>query len=222
MLAKPSIEKGSSTGTVFGYDPGGDGKHGVAVLRIHAGTPVSIETDALKTAEAVIRYFRLHSDALAIGIDTLTCWSTGPSGWRPADRWLRKQYPAVVKSVVAPNSLFGSMGLNGPSVLTSLRTAVPSLLVTETHPKILHWHLTKDRYDFASQRTRMQALLVAQLNVPVETASEHAWDAALSALAAYKGLTSQWTTDLHRQPILTNEERVVWPCGPTHYFWPDM
>lgn len=221
MLAKHSIEMSSSTGTVFGYDPGGDGKHGVAVLRVHAGTPVSIETDTLETAEAVIGYFKHHCDVLAIGIDTLTCWSTGPAGWRPADRWLRERYPKVVKSVVSPNGLFGSMGLNGPSVLISLRAVIPSLLATETHPKILHWHLTGDRYDFARQRTRMQALLVAQLNVPVETASEHAWDAALSALVAYKGLTSQWTTDLHRLPVLINE-RVVWPCGPTHYFWPDM
>jgi hypothetical protein len=50
--------------------------------------------------------------------------------------------------------------------------------------------------------------------------TDHAWDAAISAFAAYSGLTGQWTIDLHTLPT-DPSERLVHPSGPTHYFWPD-
>ena len=208
-----------STGCIFGYDPGGDGKHGVAVLHLRDGLLTSLETQTLPTTETVINHFSTLSNVLAIGIDTLTCWSTGPGGWRPADRWLRKKYPKVGASVVTPNGLFGSMGLNGPAVLLECQALNPSVVVTETHPKVLHWHLSGQLYDYATDHVRMKVLLASLLNVSVETDSDHAWDAALSAFAALEGYVARWSLDLHRLP--TNEnERIVWPCGTTHYYWP--
>ncbi len=209
----------NATGSFLGYDPGGDGNHGVAVLRVDAGKLSSVEVTTLQTAEDALRFFERQRNALAIGIDTLTCWSTGPGGWRPADRWLRKNYPGVQKSVVTPNGLFGSMGLNGPSVLLTLRNATPCLMATETHPKVLHWHFSNERYDFPVHRDRMNAQLARLLDLAITVDTEHAWDAAISAFAAYMGYIQEWPLDLHDERPAENE-RIVWPCGQTHYFWP--
>jgi hypothetical protein len=204
---------------IGGYDPGGDGKHGVAKLRLLSGRPTQIETATLATAEAVIEHFTSVPNLSSIGIDTLTCWSTGPGAWRPADRFLRDKYATVASSVVSPNGLFGSMGLNGPAVLLACQAANRALVITETHPKVLYWHLAGKRYDFAANRTEMEALLARMFGVPVVADTHHAWDAALSALAAYRGTSGDWTLDLHQLACESNE-RLLWPCGSTHYFWP--
>lgn len=210
----------SANGTILGYDPGGDGTHGVAALEIQAGIPRAVKTGTLETAEAVIRFFTVQSDVLAIGLDTLTCWSTGNAGWRPADRWLRSQYPEVRNSVVSPNGLFGSMGLNGPAVLQEVRKSFPSLVVTETHPKVLYWVMAQERYGYLQHQAKMEALLSREMEILLKTESEHAWDAAISALAALRGYSGQWRNDLHCLPT-EKSERLVWPCGETHYFWPE-
>ena len=212
----------NATGSFLGYDPGGDGNHGVAVLRVDAGKPSSVEVTTLQTAEDALRFFERQRNGPAIGIDTLTCWSTGPGGWRPADRWLRENYPKVRNSVVTPNGLFGSMGLNGPSVLLTLRNATPCLMATETHPKVLHCHFSNERYDFLGHHDRMNALLARLLHLAITVITEHAWDAAISAYAAYVGYVREWSLDLHDEYRFrpAENERIVWPCGQTHYFWP--
>ena len=42
----------------FGYDPGGNRKHGVAALRIHAGAPVAFDLSTTPTVEAAIGWRR--------------------------------------------------------------------------------------------------------------------------------------------------------------------
>ena len=113
------------TGLIVGYDPGGDGAHGIALLSLDAGRTTNVVTKTFDTTEAVITYVDRCSDVLALGVDTLTCWSTGPGGWRPADRWLRARYETVRNSVMTPNGLAGSMGLNGMSVLLAMRAEYP-------------------------------------------------------------------------------------------------
>ena len=176
----------------FGYDPGGNDKHGVALLRVHRGKPVSVTTALVGTTEMAIRWFSARSGSpVAIGVDTLTCWSTGPAGWRPADRWLRQQYPQVGQSVAAPNSLYGSMSLNGMMVLLALRGMAPQVMITETHPKVIHWYLRGEAYDFVAGRVVMVQALAAEVGLDLALASDHEWDAALSALAAFRGFTRQ-------------------------------
>ena len=80
-----------------------------------------ISTLRWRAVRATLRV-RVRFEPDGIGVNTLTAWSTGRAGWRPADRWLRYRYPEVRNSVASPNSLFGSMALNGMSVLMSLRT----------------------------------------------------------------------------------------------------
>lgn len=205
----------------FGYDPGGNDKHGVAVLRVHSGRPISVTTALVSTAEMAIQWFSARSGPqVAIGVDTLTCWSTGPAGWRPADRWLKRRYPQVENSVVAPNSLYGSMSLNGMMVLLALRGMTPEVMITETHPKVMHWYLLRKAYDFEARQAVMVEALASQLDLDLALASDHEWDAALSALAAFRGFSGQWHRDLHAIAP-AEDERLVLPCGVTNYFWPE-
>lgn len=204
-----------------GYDPGGNGKHGVALIVAEGGCPVSACCTHVETTEAAIRWFSGQSESLtAIGVDTLTCWSTGPSGWRPADRWLKERYPEVRRSVASPNSLYGSMSVNGMALLVALKAAHPQLLITETHPKVLHWQMEQRPYDFVSNQALMLEILTEQIGFRVDCSSDHDWDAMLSALAALRGVFGQWHRDLHLLPT-ARDERLVMPCGDTKYFWPE-
>jgi len=205
----------------IGYDPGGNNKHGVAALTVKKGKPISAESALVKTAEEAIFWLsKRGGQRAAIGVDTLTCWSTGPSGWRPADRWLQERYPEVRGSVTSSNSLYGSMSINGMATLIAMRRAVPGLTITETHPKVLHWHMARRRYDFDTNRKSMLETLSAGLGFQFSCESDHEWDAALSALAAFYGASGTWKHDLHCLPT-TAGERLIAPCGETKYFWPE-
>jgi predicted nuclease with RNAse H fold len=208
------------TGVIVGYDPGGNGAHGVAKLSIRGGQPEFLETITLKTAEDVISYLEDLSTIVAIGVDTLTCWSTGLGAWRPADRWLRNHYVNVRNRIVAPNGLFGAMSLNGMAVLVAARLQFPGIPITETHPKVLYWHLSNQEYDYTSSKVAMDKTLAHALGIDVAPATEHEWDAALSTLAALKGVSGWWTLDLHSLPNVIGE-RIVSPCGRTNYYWPE-
>jgi len=208
------------TGTILGYDPGGNGAHGVADLVVEGGKIATMVTATLPTTEGVIARAESHSRLLAVGIDTLSCWATGHSSWRPADLWLRDRYPEVRNSVVNPNYLSGAMCLNGMAVLISIGCRLPRPYMTETHPKVLFWRLSGLRYDYLAHREEMNALLSREAGTAVAPANEHEWDAAISALAAYRGLTGQWSNDLLTLPM-ANGGRIIAPCGPMHFCWPE-
>ena len=133
------------SGTVVGYDLGGNSSHGVAIFSFDQGNLKRTSIHTYRTANEVIEVISMIDDVILIGIDTLTCWSTGKSGWRPADRWLKKRYTEISNSIASANSLFGSMGLNGMSVLISLRELMPDLYISETHPKVLYYALSKQK-----------------------------------------------------------------------------
>lgn len=210
-----------STETIVGYDPGGDGAHGVALLSISNGRPESVCCRTCATTQEVIEYVEELGTLVALGVDTLTCWSTGRGGWRPADRWLRDRYKDVRNSVMTPNGLAGSMGLNGMSVLISARKKYPDVQVVETHPKVLYRALANKKYNYQSMRAEMEQMLCEAHAVTLTTGNENEWDAALSALAAARGYLGIWTTDLHALP--TDEgEQLINPCGRTNYYWPEL
>jgi hypothetical protein len=204
---------------VAGYHPGGDGTHGLAVLRVKATRIISIQTFVLATVEDVLTRLLSEGKLLALGVDTLTCWSTGGSGWRPADRWLRRTYPEVRASVVSPNGLYGSMGLGGMGVLLETRRGAPDLFVTEAHPKVLYWALAGVRYAFRTSGTIMNAQLSDWTTCALSCESEPEWDAAVSAWAAFQGLMGRWQHDLHALPPAPAEHLIA-PAGPTVYCWP--
>lgn len=208
------------TGTILGYDPGGDGKHGVAFATCEKGVVTGCKFTTLRTAEQVIAATADYTDLIAVGIDTLTCWSTGPSGWRPADRWLKKRYKPITHSIASANSLFGSMGLNGMAVLLALRAGNPALVVCETHPKVLHFALQGAKYDYGNNRSEMDKVLSRAISQPINTSNDHEWDAAISVYAVLQGMAGRWSHDLHA--IAPDPgERIIEPCDTTYYWWPE-
>lgn len=208
------------TGTILGYDPGGNSSHGVAFFSYENGRLINSKIATLKTANDVMEEAGRVKDLIAVGIDTLTCWSTGPSGWRPADRRLRNCYKHIKKSVISANSLRCSMGLNGMSVLIALREAMPSLIVSETHPKVLYNALVSEKYDYSSNSDAMDRYLSEALSTEITTNNDHEWDATLSVYAVLQGLKGEWKIDLHNLPC-SERERLIKPCGETHYWWPE-
>ena len=204
---------------MIGYDPGGNGKHGVAHATVRNGRMVDVVTRTLPDVESVVA-FVLESKPLGIGVDTLTCWATGKSGLRPADRWLRKRYPSQRRRVVPPNALYGSMSISGMVLLVEAREECRKVFITETHPKVLYYALKDKDYDYSGSKTRMNGDLVEMMGVDVVPGNSHEWDAAISILPVVRGLQGSWSLDLHARPTRSGE-RLIHPCGRTAYLWPE-
>jgi hypothetical protein len=209
----------ATSGLIAGYDPGGNDRHGVCCLTIQADTPTAIAFDTVHNANSAIDWLRNRGSLIAIGIDTLTMLSTGDSGWRPADRWLRERYPDVRNSVVNPNYLQGSMALSGLAVSHELRKIFTDIAVIETHPKVLYYELCGRRYNYSDDQQLMNHELGTRLSLTTNTQTDHEWDAAISAFAALQSLTKNWTRDLHALPV-GNGETLVPIAGDTHFYWP--
>ena len=207
-------------GTVVGYDPGGNRTHGLAWAAVQDRKIVDVTTKTYRNVEEVVASILDVETPLGLGIDTLTCWGTGHSGWRPADRWLRERYPEVQNSVQAPNSLYGAMSVSGMALLVAVRQEFPHIFVTETHPKVLYHAQCNERYDYGRNISAMNEHLSRLLAADVAPRNEHEWDAAISILAVVRGLHGLWKRDLHALPT-DSDERLVQPCGKTAYLWPD-
>lgn len=204
----------------LGYDPGGGGAHGVAAID---GRHASCDTVA--TAQDAIDWFRdrcRDRAPVALGIDTLTLWSTGPAGWRPADRALRAAFPPdIAVSVTAPNSLYGCMPINGIAVALALGTEFKKLKVTETHPKVLYFAIKGLVYDFSQRHAQMIQDLIEWATLdPCDVKSEHAWDALASAFSAREWDTDEWKYDLHQLPSNDGETLIPAYGHEAHYAWP--
>lgn len=213
----------SISGHIAGYDPGGNDKHGLAIGKYEDGHCISIEIDTLPYAESVIDRLLSVPGLLALGVDTLVCWSTGRSGDRPADKWLRSHYSGVRNSIQSPNSLYGAMALSGASVISSLNRERPGLHITETHPKVLYYALSGEKYD-ATVPDNMKRSLSEWLGCETDIRNEHQFDAAISVYAAYKGLRGDWTRDLFDDKESGGEDtalRLICPAGTAHYWWPE-
>lgn len=204
----------------LGYDPGGGGAHGVAAIDARQAACATVPT-----AEDALDWFRERcrdQEPKALGVDTLTLWSTGPAGWRPADRALRTAYPGVATSVTAPNSLYGAMLINGIAVALALRNAFERLRITETHPKVLYFTLTQSVYDFVQRRDQMVQKLVDWVALgPCHVGDDHAWDALASAFAARQWDTGEWPNDLHQLPCNAGETLIPAHGSEGHYAWPE-
>ncbi|WP_395718788.1 hypothetical protein [Prosthecobacter sp.] len=231
---------------VLGYDPGGDGNHGIALLEVaeqdQRWMPVQLYAEVRSTVADVIHFVHervgQRGVIVASGIDTLTAWSTKTSGWRPADVRLRsyEDYAPVTHSVKSPNGLRGAMSINGAILLHWLKGRDDhGGIITESHPKVtffaltclngapsLHPWATRDRRGVL-RASKQQAddflrgwLGMASLAGFGEATTDDGFDACIGCVAALKGLNREWTHDLH-QP---DDPEVVHPFGQTHYWWP--
>ncbi|MEL7022331.1 MAG: hypothetical protein AAGL69_01215 [Pseudomonadota bacterium] len=220
QIQQRSKPEASLNGSVIGYDPGGNKKRGLAVLELVSGRTSSFTTKTLASVGHVLAELDRVDDMLALGVDTLAARHSGESGWRPADLWLRETYEPVAKSVVSPNGLYGSMGLNGMHAMIHARDNHPNLPITETHPKVLFFALTDTKYDYENNHADMDAAIAGWLGVPATTRNDHEWDALISAYAALQGLRGTWPHDL-LDGSMEGDDRLRFPCGRVNYWWPE-
>jgi len=149
---------------IVGYDPGGNNAHGLAVIEVMRGrskkcfvaTSLALLKDCKNVTSVIDECKKVigKGEIIATGIDTLTAWSRGDSGWRRADHTLSGEYSEVRRSVVSANSMSGSMALNGALLLSWLRTRRDKGgKVTEAHPKVLYYalHERRARHPWASR-----------------------------------------------------------------------
>jgi hypothetical protein len=204
--------------TVLGYDPGGSRSHGVAILCLDAGGVLTGKVATLRNVHEVFTWFRdgCAEAPHAVGIDTLLAWPTqSNAGWRCVDSHLRETYPAVANSVVAANSLYGAMCLNGMAPALKLQQKWPNIILNETHPKVLYYALTGRRYSFSAD---MNEWLCESMHAgnDAQIRNEHEWDALISAWFTLRSATSSSPRDLFTE---FHAEELVCPVKDAHYFW---
>ena len=205
---------------ILGYDPGGAGAGGVAVVDFQSTVPV-VHTATCDSVDAAVDWFqrRVEVHPRAIGVDSLMSWATGPSGWRPMDRALREEYPKVLKSVLSSNSAFGSFVVQGMALAIRLRELWPEIHLNETHPKVLYYAMTKEKYPKEKEiDPEFIAWLCRQFTpqIEIQITNDHEWDAVISAWATWKGLTGQWQRDL-----MNGATNLICPAGTSSFFWPE-
>lgn len=214
---------------VFGYDPGGNSGHGVAVLELGHDGLLLVDTATAASAEEAFCWFEQQGKPHAIGIDTLTALSGGKSGWRSADTYLRLVYPAHRNSVCSPNFLSGSMCLSGLYVLERARKAWPDLPATEAHPKLLWADLCPERSypqeTVSGSWLQQWATFCGQADANLSPSaaaidSEHAFDGCLAAFAALQMVRGVWSFDLHG--AVHRDPKLWHPAGTTQFVWPGL
>lgn len=219
---------GVQSASVIGVDPGGASKLGLAALDVrrraskwsvqgHVATAV-VSVDA---ALDWIEHETTGKTILGLGIDTLTEWSTAPGGWRPADLWLRRQYPAVRRTVQCPNAMWSAVVMSGATLLVALRKRLrrDGTLVTEAHPKICYYACTGTKHNWANDRQAMTSWIQGEIGQTTNFGlGDDEFDASLAALAAFNSLRGAWSRDLHA--LSWGSAKRVSFAGRTHYFWP--
>lgn len=212
--SKNSMMEIQMNGTIFGYDPGGNGRNGVAILTINNGKIINATVKRCKYVDDVLK--ALPSDLIAAGIDTITCFGTTHSGYRMADMALRGKYRDCIHSVCPPNSLRGSMVINGIAVVLEIEKRFPDALITETHPKVLYVELAKKHYDYKTNQIQMNKEICCWINSQLSIDTDHEWDALISAYAAYKGWIQAWEHDLHKG----DNSMLIFSKKKPRFFWP--
>ena len=108
-------------GIFLGFDPGGLGRFGAALV---SDSELLLQT--VDSADEAFRWAKHHlrgRSPRAAGIDTLLHWSMSGGGWRPADHRLRTRHRV---GVLAPNALRGAMVIGTKFARrTRLKVATP-------------------------------------------------------------------------------------------------
>ncbi|MBN8453933.1 DUF429 domain-containing protein [Accumulibacter sp.] len=193
----------------IGADPGGRGNFGIAIL---AGNdkPQTASVNCADEAVVFVRA-RVHHPPAGVGVDAPLWWSSGPSGDRHADQWLRRTYGLGGGQVQAANSLRGAALVQGAMFVQRIREAYPAVPVTESHPTaLLNALLGNDWATFA-----------ARFHVNAEPRNQHERDALIAAVAAREGFTGNWTHDLGQKRLAGEQDPARYWLAPVHYYWPE-
>ena len=206
---------------ILGFDPGGVGEFGWAVLELTSGArPAFRKSGSAGHAEGAIHAALANVDSndrvAAAEIDSPLYWT--PSGDRLAEVAVHASMkargaPNVGGTVQHPNSLRGACVVQGPATAIILRQRIPNVPITEAHPKALLWAL-----GIATQARQPRDLTYADLDqlVPCTYACEHERDAILSAWAAHCMVrrSSGWIN------LAAAEPSPIFMAGPVEYWFP--
>ena len=205
----------------FGADPGGANGFGVALLRADG----SFETGVVSCADAAMEWLPDRVETiLAAAIDAPLWWSSGRSGERMADKFVREcLHKASAKdvggTVQSANSLRGAVLIQGVLLATALRRQWRELPITEAHPKALLkaiWPQAAKGDSLWEKIARYYGLT----GTPLGSDREHERDAVLAALAAREGYQRKWARDLARERSQSEQDPASLPWGPVSYWWP--
>lgn len=205
----------------FGADPGGANGFGVALLRADG----SFETGVVSCADdAMVWLCDRVETILAAAIDAPLWWSSGKSGERTADIFVREcLHKAGAKdiggTVQSANSLRGAVLIQGVLLATALRQRWRELPITEAHPKALLKAIWPQAPKGASLWEEI-AKCYGLTGAPLESEREHERDALLAAVAAREGYQRKWTRDLARERSKSEQDPASMAWGPVSYWWP--
>jgi len=190
---------------LIGFDPGGVGAFGWAVLAVDDGGQVlglrsgveSTAPDAIERAQAC-----LSANPTGVGIDAPLYWVE--KGDRAVDGHIRRRVlDAGGRSgtVSAINSLQGACVAQGIICAQLARVRWPGTLITEAHPKAL-LRIDSEAGEFVEQW------------VPGSVAT-HERDAALAAYAALQGVRANpaW------RDLMGMDLRPIYPAGSEVSYW---
>ena len=193
----------------IGADPGGKSCFGLAILASD-GTAFTCTVNCADEAIAVVKE-HVKVQPSGIGVDAPLWWSSGTSGDRIADQWLRKTFGLSGGEVQAANSLRGAALVQGAMFVQRIRELFPRVPVTETHPKAILKAFGINMKSF-SQR----------FSVVFNTENEHSRDAVISAVAAREGFSGRWKRDLAAVRHPSEQDTQHFWLAPIHYYWPEV
>jgi predicted nuclease with RNAse H fold len=197
--------------------PRGAKAFGVAVLR-DDGT---YETNTVSFADEAAQWLgeRGH-EVVGAGIDAPLWWSSGDSGDRQADQWLRRHYKISGGTVQPMNSLRGAALVQGVMLAVRLRQRQSHLSITEAHPKALLKALWRKASKAGPTWVEVAERFGLQGAVLNDTGGDHERDAVLAAVVAREGSRGVWLRDLAggRLPCEQDPASLAW--GPVNYWWP--
>jgi len=192
-----------------GADPGGSGKFGIAILT-NDELPQTSFVDCANEAIAFVRaHFRLAP--AGVGVDAPLWWSSGRSGDRHADQWLRKRYGLSGGEVQAANSLRGAALTQGAMFVQRMREIYAAVPVTESHPKALLKAVAENSWD----------IFAARFHVKATPPNEHTRDAIVAAVVAREAFEGRWTHDLADTRLSGEQDPKNYWLAPIHYYWPE-
>jgi len=206
-----------------GFDPGGEGQFGWCVAEASTELPLSLRkagvaSNAAEAVNCVLQEIPPLATLTAAGIDSPLFWL--PSGDRNADRVIRNEIKKLGASapsgtVQHVNSLRGACLVQGVLAADLLRAAIPSISVTEAHPKALLWLI-----GVATKRRPVKSVSMRELSEFIvcsrDDLSEHERDAALAALGAWA-----MTVRAHGwRDLFALENQPFVPVSPVAYWMP--
>jgi hypothetical protein len=119
------------------------------------------------------------------------------------------------------------MEVQGAVLACRLREVWPTLLLTETHPKVL-WHCLQINIKYPRQEARTAGGALTVIDEWLEGAdltgsvtSEDEFDAVFSAWAALQAHSKNWTHDLFQIRAVEQTSDNISLVPDVHYFWPE-